>query len=112
MKGNKSHHKYVKIYIYAIELFLMPNITFSVSEELFERMKNYPEIKWSTLYRQTIEDYLNKFDIPNAIPIKVLRERLKKRGITFDDLTHEQVIESYKKIKELKWERTYSTRMD
>lgn len=65
-------------------------------------MKKYPEIKWSTLYRQTIENYLKKFDRPNAVPMKALRERLKKKGITFDDLTHEQVIESYKKIKELK----------
>ena len=88
----------------------MPNITFSVPDELHERMKKYPEIKWSTLYRQMIESYLEKLEHPNRIPITKFREILLKKGITMDDLTHEQVIENYKKIKELEWERTSSIR--
>jgi hypothetical protein len=88
----------------------MPNITFSVSDVLYEKMKKFPEIKWSTLYRQTIEQYLEKLEHPNIIPITELREKLRKNGITMDDLTHEQVIENYKKMKELEWERTSSIR--
>ncbi len=88
----------------------MPNITFSVPNELYKRMKKYPEIKWSTLYRQMIEQYLNKFEKPDAIPITELRDRLRKKGIIMDDLTHEQIFKSYKKMRELKWERVYSTR--
>ncbi|MBA7512924.1 hypothetical protein ES705_04933 [subsurface metagenome] len=41
-------------------------------------MQKYPEINWSTLYRQMIEQYLDQFDEPNAIPITELRDRLRK----------------------------------
>ena len=90
----------------------MPNITFSVSKNLYERLKKYPEIKWSTLYRQTIEQYLDKLENPNIISMKDLREKLRKRGITMNDLTHEQVIENIKITRDLEWERTYSTQTD
>lgn len=86
----------------------MPNITFSVPNELYKRMKKFPEIKWSTLYRQMIKKYLDKFEEQDAIPITVLRDRLKNRGISMEDLTHEQVFNSYKKMRELEWERIYS----
>ena len=88
----------------------MTNITFSIPEELYERMKNFPEIKWTTLYRQMIEQYLDKLENPNSIPITELREKLKRKGFSMEDLTHEQCIESYKKMRELKWERVYSIR--
>ncbi len=87
----------------------MPNVTFSVPDELYERMKKYPEIKWSTLYRQMLEKYLDKLDHPNIIPIAELRERLKKKGITMDDIPLGKAIETYNKMRELKWERFYST---
>ena len=88
----------------------MPNITFSVSDELYKRMKNYPEIKWSTLYRQMIKQYLDKFKEPTNMNITDLRDQLRKKGITMDDLTHEQILKSYKKMRELEWERVYSIR--
>jgi len=90
----------------------MPNVTFSVPQVLYERMKKYPEIKWSTLYRQTIEQYLEKLENNTIITMKELREKLKKKGITMENLTHEQVIENYKKTRDLKWERTYLTPTD
>ena len=90
----------------------MPNITFSVNDELFERMKNFPEIKWTTLYRQTIEAYLDKLESPNSISVAELRDRLKNKGLSFDDLPLDKAIESYKKMRELKWERFYSTQTD
>ena len=79
----------------------MPDITFSISEELHNRMKKFPEIKWSTLYLRTIEQYLEKLEFQYTIPITELREKLRKKGITMDDLTHEQAIENYKKMREL-----------
>ena len=86
----------------------MTNVTFSVPDELYEKMKKYPEIKWSTLYRQMIEQYIDKLENPNSMPITELRASLKHKGLSMEDLTHEQCIESYKKMRELKWERLYS----
>jgi len=88
----------------------MPNITFSVPDDLYERLKRFPENKWSTLYREAIERYLERFENPEVIGIAELKSKLTQKGITMDDLTHEQVIENYKKIKDLKWERIYSIR--
>ncbi|MHA1147575.1 MAG: hypothetical protein ACTSR8_04970 [Promethearchaeota archaeon] len=90
----------------------MPNITFSVDEKLYTRMKKFPEIKWSTLYRQTIERFLDKFENPNVIPITELRERLKKKGIIFDDIPIDKAIELFKRGREVEWERTFSTQID
>ncbi len=88
----------------------MPNITFSVSKELYEKMKKYSEIKWSSLYRKMIEQYIEKLEHSNIQSISELRNQLRKKNISMDDLTHEKIIESYKKMRELEWERFYSTR--
>jgi hypothetical protein len=87
----------------------MPHITFSVSDELYDRMKKFPEIKWSTLYRQTIIRYLEKFENSNKVPITELKARLEKKGVTFDEIPLDKAIEHYKKMRELEWERPYST---
>lgn len=90
----------------------MPNITFSVSDDLYKRMKKFPEIKWTKLYRQMIEHYLEKLENLNSIPIKELREKLKRKGISMEDLTYEQCNESYKKLRKMEWERVHSTQKD
>jgi len=90
----------------------MPNITFSVSEELYKRMKKFSEIKWSTLYRQIIERYLEKLENPNVEKITELRERIMKKGFSMDDIPFDKAVEIYKKMRQLEWERTYSIQTD
>jgi len=90
----------------------MPNITFSVSEDLYKRMKKFSEIKWSTLYRQIIERYLEKFENPNVEKITELRERVMKKGFSMDDIPFDKAVEIYKKMRQLEWERTYSIQTD
>ena len=90
----------------------MPNITFSVSEDLYKRMKKFSEIKWSTLYRQIIERYLEKLENPNVEKITELRERVIKKGFSMDNIPFDKVVEIYKKMRQLEWERTYSIQTD
>ena len=90
----------------------MPNITFSVSEDIYKRMKKFNEIKWSTLYRQTIERYLEKLESPNIENITELRERIRKDGISMEDIPFDKAVEIYKKMRKLEWERAYSTQID
>jgi len=90
----------------------MPNITFSVSEDLYKRMKKFSEIKWSTLYRQIIERYLEKFENPNVEKITELRERVMKEGFSMDDIPFDKAVEIYKKMRQLEWERTYLIQID
>ena len=90
----------------------MPEITFSVSDKLYRQMKKHPEIKWTALYRQITKEQLKKLENPDSVPIKELRDRLEKKGLSLKDLSLNKAIESYKKIKDMKWERFYSTQMD
>ena len=40
----------------------MTDFSFSVSEELLKRMKKYPEIKWETIVRTAVKNYLKKLE--------------------------------------------------
>ena len=90
----------------------MPNITFSVSEDLYKRMKKFKEIKWSTLYRQMIERYLDKLENLNIEKITELREKLIREGFSMEDIPFDKAVEIYKKMRQLGWERTYSIQTD
>ncbi|KKL68932.1 hypothetical protein LCGC14_2120020 [marine sediment metagenome] len=90
----------------------MPNITFSVSEDLYKRMKKFSEIKWTTLYRQIIERYLEKLENLNVEKITELSERVIKNGFSMHNIPFDKAVEIYKKMRQLKWERTYSIQID
>ena len=40
----------------------MTDFSSSVSEELLKRMKKYPEIKWETIVRTAVKNYLKKLE--------------------------------------------------
>ena len=54
----------------------MTNVTFSVDDELYKRMKSRPEIKWSEVCRQAIIQYLEETEYPIKWSTEKLRSRL------------------------------------
>ncbi|MBN2153037.1 MAG: hypothetical protein JW839_16410 [Candidatus Lokiarchaeota archaeon] len=46
----------------------MANITLSIDNRIHERMRAYPEIKWTEVVRRAILDYLAKLDEAESIP--------------------------------------------
>ena len=40
----------------------MPNITLSIPEEVYRKMKKYSEVKWSEVARKAIMEYLRKLE--------------------------------------------------
>ena len=40
----------------------MPNITLSIPPDLYKKMKEHPEIKWSEVARRAIAEYLAKIE--------------------------------------------------
>jgi len=40
----------------------MTNITLSIDDKVYKKMKRYSEIKWSELVRRVIEKHLNQLD--------------------------------------------------
>lgn len=41
---------------------VMPNITLSIPEDVYKRMKKYGEVKWSEVARKAIVEYLRRLE--------------------------------------------------
>jgi len=63
----------------------MTNMTLSIPEDLFRKMKTFREIRWSEIARQAIEKRVNDLEIMNRIASK-------------SRLTEKDVVELSKKI--------------
>ncbi len=92
----------------------MPNITLSVPDDIYRKMKKYSEIKWSEVVRKAIVDYLRKLEeIPTEISTKELLEELgsdfKK---SLDELEFEKATEGYQKMRDAEWKRLSTTQVN
>ena len=56
----------------------MANITLSLPEELYQRLKNRPEIRWSEVARQAIQQYLEQLEILEKLTTK---SKLKEEDV-------------------------------
>ena len=90
----------------------MPNITLSIPDEVYEKMKRYAEVKWSEVARKAIIDYLRKLE--EGAYESSTEELLKELGENFkqslSELSSEKSIEMYEKQRDLEWRRTFTTR--
>ncbi len=92
----------------------MPNITLSIPDDIYRKMKKYSEIKWSEVVRRAIVDYLRKLEeIPTEVSTEDLLEELgsdfKK---SLDELDLEKAIEGYQKMREAEWKRLSTTQVN
>lgn len=84
----------------------MANITISIDEDLYKKMKEHPEIKWPEVLRESIEDYLKKVEKIDSVSMKEFKKRIdpkilkKARKLRIED---EESL--YKKAKEMEEER-------
>ena len=89
----------------------MPNITLSIPDDIYRKMKKYSEIKWSEVVRKAIVDYLRKLE-ENRSEIST-KELLDELGNAFkkslDELNLETVLKGYKKMRESEWKRVSTT---
>jgi len=91
----------------------MPNITLSVPDEIYRKMKKYSEIKWSEVVRKAIVVYLKKLEESRA---KIgTKELLDNLGDEFKNLLNEldleKAIEGYKKMREKEWKKFSTIRV-
>ncbi|MHA1143396.1 MAG: hypothetical protein ACTSRW_01535 [Candidatus Helarchaeota archaeon] len=56
----------------------MTNMTFSIPDDLYKKMKQHPEIKWSQIARKAIIKYLENLEIANHI--------ISKSKLTMEDV--------------------------
>jgi hypothetical protein len=89
----------------------MTNITFSVDNDLHQKMKNHPEIKWSEIFRNSIRNYLKNLETPKRISGKALFQRihLQTEELPIEEelkLRRQQVALEKKRIKSIIKEET------
>ena len=84
----------------------MANITLSIPDELYRKMKKYSEIKWSEVVRKAILEYIERIEeggvkITTKELLKGFDEEFKKE---LSELSLEMVEKGYRKMSEEEWE--------
>ena len=71
----------------------MPNITLSIPEDLYQLIKNHPEIKWSQVARKAIWNYAKKLELMDKLleTSKFAEEDVRE----IDQLVKEALLEHY-----------------
>ena len=85
----------------------MANITLSVPEEVYRRMKRRRDVKWSEVARQAIVERLERLEGPVGFsaPSSELARLIVKSGVNLDEISVDDAIRYYKKMRELEWQR-------
>jgi len=85
----------------------MPNITLSIPEEVYRKMKKYSEVKWSEVARKAIMEYLRKLE--RTVSSEELLEELGEDfARELREISLEKAANYYEKAREAEWKR-YST---
>jgi len=92
----------------------MANITLSLPDDIYKKMKKYSEIKWSEVARKAIVDYIKKLEGSKANT--TTEELLDDLGDDFkrclDELELKKAVEGYKKMRDAEWKRTSMTQVN
>jgi len=85
----------------------MVNITVSIPEELYNKMKKYSEVKWSQVVRKALAEYLGRLEVMERgiVSSNYLAEMLRESNLDVSSISLEKAIECYEKARELEWKR-------
>jgi len=91
----------------------MPNITLSIPESIYKKMKKYSEIKWSEVVRKAIIEYLEKLEesrteISTKELLNDLDDEFKKN---LNELDFEKAVKGYERMSDAEWKRFSTTRV-
>lgn len=69
----------------------MPNMTLSLSQDMYDRMKNYSELKWSEVARKAFKERLDQLEMVEDLKeVKQARKLFNAgKGIKYSDLKKE-----------------------
>ena len=91
----------------------MPNITLSIPEDVYRRMKKYKEVKWSEVVRKAIVEYLRRleeggFELTTRELLDELGEDFRK---SLKELSFEDSLKGYERMREAEWRRSSTTQV-
>ncbi len=89
----------------------MPDITLSISEEVYKKMKEHRGIRWTEVIRDAIMDYIPRLE--EGKREIMTEELLKELGSEFEkdlsEISFEEAVGLYEKMREKEWSRFYTT---
>jgi len=85
----------------------MVNITVSIPEDLYNKMKKYSEVKWSEVVRKAVIEYIGRLEVMErgVVSSDELAEMLREHGLDVNSINLEKAIEYYDNARELEWKR-------
>jgi hypothetical protein len=90
------------------------NITLSIPDDIYIKMKKYREIRWSEVARQAIIRYIEKLEKGGleTTTKEILEEMGEEFKNSLKELSFEKAVEGYEKTRDAEWKRTYMTQTD
>jgi hypothetical protein len=89
----------------------MVNITISIPEELYDKMKKYSEVKWSEVVRKALAEYVGRLEIVEGgvVPSEKLAAMLKDSNLDVACIDLKKAVEYYDKGRKIEWKRLSTT---
>jgi len=86
----------------------VPNITVSIPEELYKKMKRYSEVKWSEVLRKALIEYMGRLEAMErgVVSSAELAEMLRESKLDVSSIGLEKAVEHYERTRELEWKRS------
>jgi len=90
----------------------MANVTLSVPEELYKRMKKRSDVRWSEVARRAIAEQLERLEGPAGFRASSaeLREMLANAGVKVEKVSMKKAVGQSGKMRRLEWKRVSSIR--
>jgi len=91
----------------------MVNITISVPQELYDKMKRYSEVRWSEVVRKALAEYVGRLEIVEGgiVSSEKLSGMLKDSDLDVSCVDLEKAVEFYEKGRKLEWKRLSTTQI-
>jgi hypothetical protein len=88
----------------------MPDITLSIPEELYKKMKEHRGIRWTEVMKKAIMDYIYRLE--EGKHEVTTEELLEELGSEFEkelsEISFEEAVGLYEKMREKEWRRFYT----
>ena len=89
----------------------MVNLTISVTQELYDKMKKHSEVNWSKVVTKVLAEYVRRLEIVEGgtVSSDKLVEMLKAADLDVSCINLGKAVEYYEKGRKLEWKRLSMT---
>jgi len=88
----------------------MANMTLSIPDDIKDRMRKYPEVKWSEVVRRAIIDYLERLSTGEELEMSHFSELATKEGVDVSEFPLDEALTYSENMRKMEWKRHSTTR--